>query len=79
MNIQIKRELDKWLIQNQPQVQYMLENDNIKELLYQVYEAGTQCSAVPRDLTDEEMRDLIEEKLREDQLTSYSSILAENL
>jgi hypothetical protein len=79
MKIEIRRELDKWLIKNQPQVQHLLENDELKELLYQVFEAGTECSIVPRDLTDEEMRDLIEEKMRDDQLTSYSSILTENL
>jgi len=72
-------ELEVWLIKNNPQVQHMLQNNQIKELLLEVYEEGKNAAASAHELTDDIIEEAVEEEMEEDYLTSYSALLTENL
>ncbi len=79
-----QREVEIWLIRNQPQVQFMLQNNELKQLLYEVYAAGVESKeAIPvrkhvKDLI-KDMEDEQQEMRNEDNLTDYSDLLIKNL
>jgi len=88
-----QREVDKWLIKNQPQVQYLLEENALKQLLYEVYEAGIQTQLTLERKNNEEeeedddaneaeeakIQEEVKSRIQDDKLTCYSSILIQNL
>lgn len=74
-----QREVDKWLIKNQPQVQHLLENNDLKQLVYEVYEAGMQTQLTTEEDREELIKDEVNSRIEDDKLTNYSSILIQNL
>lgn len=74
LSTQQQRELEKWLIKHQPQIRFALENDDIKEVLYQVYEQGIIAGLAMDPNHDPTPKD-VDDDLR----TDYSSLLIDKL
>lgn len=73
-----RRELENWLIRNQPQIQSLLQDNELKTLLYEVYEAGITSQYPPEEL-EEYIKEEVESRMEDDTLTNYSSVLIQNL
>lgn len=71
---ELQREVDKWLIKNQVQMQFMLQEDNLKELLYEIFQEGVLYAARQKKM--EVAEDVFEDV---EHITNYSSLLTENL
>lgn len=80
---QAQVELDIWLIKNNPQVQHKLQNNEIKELLLEIYEEGKRMGRNQYALFgDDSMEDTDgPDAYSEDyeNHTDYSSLLTKNI
>lgn len=77
-------ELDIWLTKNNPQVQHMLQNNEIKQLLLEVYEEGKkigkhQYAAFGDDSLEEDVDGPDAYSEDYENMTDYSSLLTKNL
>lgn len=78
---QIEQEAIKWIIRNNYTIQCLLQEDRMKEVLIMAYAAGKEIIELDPDSKEvEELVDKgIEERMKEEQLACYCSILVKNI
>ena len=78
-----EREAVNWIIRNNFQIQYNLEDSNLKQVLIDAYMAGVELIEIVKEISEEELEekvlDEVNSRMEEDYLVSYQGILLENL